>query len=75
MPENSENKICKLLIRLAQGGKVEQVSLLKSSGDPVLDRSAMSAVYKASPLPVPAEAENFDKFRVLRLTVRPEQFT
>jgi colicin import membrane protein len=60
-------------IRLAPNGTVLEVSLLRSSGDPILDRSAQTAIYKASPLPVPADAESFDVFREISLTVRPEQ--
>lgn len=62
---------CKLQIRLAPSGAVLNVTLAKSSGDAALDRSAIAAVYKASPLPVPDTAL-FDKFRELSLTVRPE---
>ncbi|MCX7115732.1 MAG: cell envelope integrity protein TolA [Gammaproteobacteria bacterium] len=59
-------------IRLAPNGAVLEVSLMRGSGDPVLDRSAQSAIYKASPLPVPSDAETFDVFREISLTVRPE---
>jgi colicin import membrane protein len=62
---------CKLNIRLAPSGAVLNVTLAKSSGDSALDRSAIAAVYKASPLPVPDTAL-FEKFRELSLTVRPE---
>jgi len=60
-------------IRLAPDGMVLQVSLTRSSGDPLLDRSAQTAIYKASPLPVPTDAETFNLFRDISLTVRPEQ--
>lgn len=63
---------CQLLIRLGPGGVVLNVEVLKGSGNSVLDRSAVTAVYKASPLPVPKDSALFDKFRELRLTVRPE---
>lgn len=59
-------------IQLAPNGKVLSVSLMRSSGDPVLDRSAQAAIYKASPLPVPTDAEMFNLFRDISLTVRPE---
>lgn len=62
----------KLLVKCAPGGVVLSVEIIKSSGDPVLDRSAQAAVLKASPLPVPKEAQLFENFRLLRLTVRPE---
>ncbi|MEE9452011.1 MAG: cell envelope integrity protein TolA, partial [Gammaproteobacteria bacterium] len=58
-------------IRLAENGSVLEVRLLRSSGDPILDRSAETAIYKASPLPVPGDTEVFDQFKVLNLTVQP----
>lgn len=74
VPDSIQKDIqCKLLIRLAPGGVVLNVSLIKSSGDPALDRSAIAAVHKASPLPVPKDANLFDKFRELSLTVHPEK--
>lgn len=63
---------CQLMVQLAPGGVVLSVRLLKSSGDRVLDRSATTAVYKASPLPVPEDPALFDQFRALKLTVRPD---
>lgn len=59
-------------IQLAPTGKVLSVSLIKSSGDPVLDRSAQAAIYKASPLPVPSDSKVFNLFRDISLTVRPQ---
>ncbi len=61
-----------LLIRLAPGGMVLDVQLIKSSGNPALDRSAQSAVFKASPLPVPKAADEFESFRQFVLKVRPQ---
>ncbi len=66
---------CILHINLAPGGVVTNVSIVKSSGDSGLDNSAMSAVYKASPLPVPDDTKLFDQFRELNLTVRPLNLT
>lgn len=63
---------CQLLVRLNANGVVKNVRLLKSSGDPVLDRSAITAVYKASPLPVPKNISLFKQFAELKLTVKPE---
>ncbi|MDP3558996.1 MAG: cell envelope integrity protein TolA [Legionellaceae bacterium] len=59
-------------IRLAPNGSVLEVSLLRSSGDALLDRSAEMAIHKASPLPVPSDRETFAMFRDISLTVRPE---
>lgn len=61
-----------LLIRVAPGGMVLDVQITKSSGDVALDRSARDAVFKASPLPVPEDADAFDQFRQFVLKVKPE---
>ncbi|MFA6303215.1 MAG: cell envelope integrity protein TolA [Legionella sp.] len=74
LPENADsNSSCQFRIRLAPNGVVLEVTLTRSSGDPVLDRSAQTAINKASPLPVPSDAATFNLFRDISLTVRPEQ--
>ncbi len=65
--------MCQLSIRLAPGGTVLSVNIAKSSGNSVLDRSAVAAVYKASPLPVPGDSDAFQQFRQVSLKVRPEK--
>jgi colicin import membrane protein len=73
LPENASNNLSsQFRIRLAPNGVVLEVSLTRSSGDPILDRSAQSAIYKASPLPVPSDPGTFNLFRDISLTVRPE---
>jgi colicin import membrane protein len=67
-----ENATCRLLIDVGPGGVVLDVKLISSSGNPVLDRSARTAVLKASPLPVPEDPRLFNEFRTIKLTVRPE---
>jgi len=62
----------RLVVQLAPGGMVLAVIVVKSSGNAVLDRSAQTAVYKASPLPVPRNVAVFNLFREINLTVRPE---
>lgn len=74
LPENTNSNLAsQFRIRLAPDGMVLAVSLTQSSGDDLLDRSAQTAIYKASPLPVPKDAETFSLFRDITLTVRPEQ--
>lgn len=63
---------CRLQVRVAPGGDVIQVKLLKASGNSALDRSAQAAVYKASPLPVPTDATLFHQFREFNLVVKPQ---
>jgi colicin import membrane protein len=73
LPENADSsKSSQFRIRLAPNGVVLDVNLMRSSGDPILDRSAQSAIYKASPLPVPNDPDTFNLFRDISLTVRPE---
>ena len=73
LPENANRSLSsQFRIRLAPNGIVLEVSLTRSSGDPILDRSAQSAIYKASPLPVPSDPDTFNMFRDINLTVRPE---
>lgn len=73
LPENVDPGLSsQFRIRLAPDGAVLEVSLIRSSGDPILDRSAQSAIYKASPLPVPGDPVTFNLFRDISLTVRPE---
>jgi colicin import membrane protein len=48
------------------------VSVVTSSGDGAFDRSAVAAVYKASPLDLPREPGLADRFRVFNLDFRPE---
>lgn len=73
LPEHVNRQLySQFRIRLAPNGAVLSVNLTRSSGDPVLDRSAQAAIYKASPLPVPEKQEVFNLFRDISLTVRPE---
>ena len=73
LPENVDDSLSSQFhIRLAPDGTVLDVQLAQSSGDSILDRSAQTAIYKASPLPVPTDAQLFEMFRSIRLTVRPE---
>jgi len=73
LPENVDSSLSsQFRIRLAPDGAVLEVSLIRSSGDSVLDRSAQTAIYKASPLPVPSDPDTFNLFRDISLTVRPE---
>jgi colicin import membrane protein len=71
MPENVENLSCLLEVQLAPGGVVLDVKVLKSSGNPALDRSAIAAVNKSSPLPAPKDSAAFAAFRSFTLTVKP----
>lgn len=71
-PDSDQSLSCRFEIHLADNGVVQRVRLLRSSGDPVLDRSAKTAIYRASPLPVPKTPDAFALFKVVSLTVKPE---
>lgn len=61
-------------VRLIPSGEAVSVTISRSSGNDVFDRSVKNAVFKASPLPVPpADSGLFDQFReiTLKLTKRP----
>lgn len=63
---------CQLLIKLDASGNVLNVEVLQSSGNEILDQSAVMAVLKASPLPLPQNPLLLEQFRELQLTVKPE---
>lgn len=62
-------------VRLSQAGEVLSARIVKSSGNPVFDRSVENAVLKASPLPIPQEQGVNDRFRNMNLRFRPEDMT
>jgi colicin import membrane protein len=73
VPAGIDKKLSsELLIRVAPGGTVLDVQVMKSSGDLALDRSARDAVFKASPLPVPDDEDGFEQFRQFVLKVKPQ---
>ncbi|MDX1900579.1 MAG: energy transducer TonB [Gammaproteobacteria bacterium] len=67
-----KNLSADLLIHLAPGGTVLDVQVAKSSGNDSLDRSAETAVFRSSPLPVPSDPDDFEPFRQFVLRVKPE---
>lgn len=61
---------CVLTVQTVPGGSVVSVTLQKSSGNDIFDRRAVTAVEKASPLPLPADPAVFE-----RLGLRKFKFT
>lgn len=62
---------CTVTVRLIPGGEVIDARVTTSSGDPIFDRSVESAVYKASPLPLPPDPALFEYFRELNFIFKP----
>ena len=63
-------------IVLVPTGQVIQVTVIKSSGSPLLDRSVEQAIQRASPLPVPQDSQVFERsFRSFKMKFRPENAT
>ncbi|MBT4804120.1 MAG: cell envelope integrity protein TolA [Legionellales bacterium] len=63
---------CKVLIKLDIKGKVLSVDMLASSGNGSFDRSAINAVTRSSPLPMPVDYSLSRKFQEIILTLSPE---
>ena len=70
-PELNKKLKAVIVVRLGPGGVVLYTDIVEPSGYPLLEQSAITAINKASPLPVP-DGPLFDEFRELRLTVKPE---
>lgn len=60
-------------VRLSPTGEVLSAQVVKSSGNPVFDRSVENAVLKASPLPIPQEKGVNEEFRNLTLKFKPAE--
>lgn len=63
---------CLVHVRLAPGGEVLAVSIVKSSGNALFDRSVENAVYKAAPLPVPDDPQLFKYVREINIKFDPQ---
>lgn len=55
---------CEISVRVLPGGDVLNVSISKSSGNDIFDSRALTAVQKASPLPVPDDAATLDRLNL-----------
>lgn len=73
-PSNYEvGQYCVYTVQLAPGGVVISAELSRSSGNSALDQAAREAIFRTSPLPVPQDPAEFERFRVLRLKLNPYQ--
>ena len=70
-PGSSSTLSCTVEVRLIPSGEVIDAQIVRSSGNHAFDRSVESAVFKASPLPVPPDSEVMEQFRSLRFQFKP----
>ena len=61
---------CVLSVRTIPGGEVISVTMSKPSGNEIFDRRAITAVEKASPLPLPADPATFDRLGLRKFNFR-----
>jgi colicin import membrane protein len=71
LPDIPYNVTAEFYVTLLPGGMVLKAELIKPSGSAAYDSAVERAIKKAQPLPLPPDAALFDRFRELRLTVRP----
>ncbi len=69
VPENAE--VIFMVIVLPGGLVMDNIKLIKSSGNAAYDSAAERAIYKAQPLPMPQDAALARMFRELRLSLKP----
>ena len=70
-PGSSADQSCTLRIVMTGSGTVTDVQIVQSSGDTAFDNSAVAAVQKASPLPIPPDPEVLAKFRTFNFRFKP----
>lgn len=70
-PSSGGELSCTVEVRLIPSGEVIDAQIVRSSGNTAFDRSVEAAVFKASPLPVPPDAEVMQQFRSLRFEFKP----
>jgi colicin import membrane protein len=73
MPPNvPDDARAEFAVTLLPGGSVLGAKLLKSSGNVAYDAAVERAILKSSPLPLPADASLFNRFRDLKLGFQPK---
>ncbi len=72
-PDVADDAQVEFEITLLPGGEVFEVKLTRKSGNAAYDSSVERAIWKATPLPVPADADLFGRnFRKLHLRYKPK---
>ncbi|MDO9010216.1 MAG: TonB C-terminal domain-containing protein [Gallionella sp.] len=70
-PDVASDARAEFLVTVLPGGTVLNARLLKSSGNAVYDIAVERAIIKSQPLPLPADAGLFKRFRELKLGFQP----
>ncbi|MDP2693347.1 MAG: cell envelope integrity protein TolA [Gallionella sp.] len=70
-PSVADDARAEFSVTLLPGGSVLSARLTKSSGNAAYDNAVERAILKSQPLPLPADAAMFNKFRELKLVFRP----
>ena len=72
-PGSTESGLkCTVRVSLLPGGDFKQVTIVKSSGNAIFDRSAESAVYKAAAAPQPTDLNAAAALRDFQFIFKPE---
>ena len=69
-PGSSPDLRCLLKIELQSDGKIQNVSINQSSGDEAFDHSAVAAVKKAAPFPLPDSPEAATRFKSFKFSFK-----
>ena len=70
-PDVADNARAEFSVTLLPGGSVLGARLTRPSGNAAYDNAVERAILKSQPLPLPADAALFNKFRELKLVFRP----
>lgn len=70
-PDVADDARAEFLVTLLPGGMVLSAKLTRPSGNAAYDNAVERAILKSQPLPLPADAALFNKFRKLELVFRP----
>ena len=70
-PDVADDARAEFAVTLLPGGSVLSAKLARSSGNAAYDNAVERAILKSQPLPLPADAALFNRFRELKLVFKP----
>ena len=70
-PDVADDAGAEFTVTLLPGGTVLSARLTRSSGNAAYDNAVERAILKSQPLPLPADAALFNRFRELKLVFKP----